>query len=93
MNLDPVYRKYHHGKLTYIADYAFLENYILVLSQDEVVYGKGTMVQKAPGEMPDRLGELKTLYTWQFTFPGKKLLFMGQDFAQVREWDVKQSID
>ena len=93
MNLDPVYRKYHHGKLTYIVYYAFLENYILVLSHDEVVYGKGTMVQKAPGEMPDRLGELKTLYTWQFTFPGKKLLFMGQDFAQVREWDVKQSID
>jgi len=93
MNLDPVYRKWHHDKLTHIADYAFTENYVLVLSHDEVVYGKGTMVNKAPGAIMDKLGELKTLYTWQFTFPGKKLLFMGQEFAQEREWNVKQSID
>ena len=93
MNLDPVYRRYHHGKLTHIADYAFTENYILVLSHDEVVYGKGAMVKKAPGEQQDRMGELKTLYTWQVTFPGKKLLFMGQEFAQEKEWDVKHSID
>ena len=93
MNLDPVYRKWHHDKLTHIADYAFTENYVLVLSHDEVVYGKGTMVNKAPGDIMSKLGELKTLYTWQFTFPGKKLLFMGQEFAQEREWNVKESID
>ncbi|MBR3015592.1 MAG: 1,4-alpha-glucan branching protein GlgB, partial [Clostridia bacterium] len=84
MNLDPVYRRYHHGQLTHIADYAFSENYVLVLSHDEVVYGKGTMVKKAPGSIQDRMGEVKTLYTWQFTFPGKKLLFMGQEFAQEK---------
>ena len=93
MNLDPVYRKWHHGNLTHIADYAFTENYILVLSHDEVVYGKGSMVNKAPGSEADRMGEVKTLYTWQFTFPGKKLLFMGQEFAMNREWNVKESID
>ena len=93
MNLDPVYRKWHHETLTHVADYAFTENYVLVLSHDEVVYGKGTMVKKAPGEQQDRMGELKTLYAWQFTFPGKKLLFMGQEFAQEAEWNVKQSID
>ena len=93
MNLDPVYRKWHHGNLTHIADYAFTENYILVLSHDEVVYGKGSMVNKAPGSEADKMGEVKTLYTWQFTFPGKKLLFMGQEFAMYREWNVKESID
>ncbi len=93
MALDPVYRKWHHEKLTHIADYAFTENYVLVLSHDEVVYGKHSMVEKAPGSIMERLGELKTLYTWQFTFPGKKLLFMGQEFAMNREWNVKESID
>ncbi|MBQ1365098.1 MAG: 1,4-alpha-glucan branching protein GlgB [Clostridia bacterium] len=91
--LDPVYRKWHHGTLTHIADYAFTENYVLVLSHDEVVYGKGSMAMKAPGAKPERLGELKAMYTWQFTFPGKKLMFMGQEFAQEREWNVKESID
>jgi len=92
-NMDPVYRKWHHGQLTHVADYAFSENYVLVLSHDEVVYGKGTMVNKAPGDIQAKMGELKALYTWQFTFPGKKLLFMGQEFAQEREWNVKESID
>jgi len=92
-NLDPVYRKWHHGQLTHVVDYAFSENYVLVLSHDEVVYGKGTMVNKAPGSIQEKMGELKALYTWQFTHPGKKLLFMGQEFAQEREWNVKDSID
>ena len=92
-NLDPVYRKWHHGQLTHVVDYAFSENYVLVLSHDEVVYGKGTMVNKAPGDIQSRMGQLKALYTWQFTHPGKKLLFMGQEFAQEREWNVKESID
>ncbi len=91
--LDPVYRKWHHGVLTHTADYAFSENYVLVLSHDEVVYGKHSMVEKAPGKIEDRMGSLKTLYTFQFTHPGKKLLFMGQDFAQEREWNVEESID
>ena len=93
MALDPVYRKWHHGVLTHTADYAFSENYVLVLSHDEVVYGKHSMVEKAPGKIEDRMGSLKTMYTFQFTHPGKKLLFMGQDFAQEREWNVKESID
>jgi len=92
-NLDPVYRKWHHGQLTHVVDYAFSENFVLVLSHDEVVYGKGTMVNKAPGSIQEKMGELKALYTWQFTHPGKKLLFMGQEFAQEREWNVKDSID
>ncbi len=92
-NLDPVYRKWHHGLLTHVVDYAFSENFVLVLSHDEVVYGKGTMVNKAPGDIQAKMGELKALYTWQFTHPGKKLLFMGQEFAQEREWNVKESID
>ena len=91
--LDPVYRKWHHGTLTHTADYAFTENFILVLSHDEVVYGKHSLVEKAPGGIEERFGGLKTLYTFQFTHPGKKLLFMGQDFAQEREWNVEESID
>jgi len=91
--LDPIYRKWHHGQLTHTVDYAFTENFVLVLSHDEVVYGKHSLVGKAPGGIQDRLGGLKTLYTFQFAHPGKKLLFMGQDFAQDREWNVKESID
>lgn len=91
--LDPIYRKWHHGMLTHTADYAFSENYVLVLSHDEVVYGKHSMVEKATGRIEDRMSGLKTLYTYQFTHPGKKLLFMGQEFAQDREWNVTESID
>ena len=90
---DPVYRKWHHGELTHTADYAFTENFVLVLSHDEVVYGKHSLGEKAPGKIEDRFGGLKTLYTFQMTHPGKKLLFMGQDFAQDREWNVNESID
>ena len=90
---DPVYRRWHHGELTHTVDYAFSENYVLVLSHDEVVYGKHSMVEKAPGSIMDRFGGLKVLYTYQMTHPGKKLLFMGQDFAQEREWNVAESID
>jgi len=90
---DPIYRRWHHGELTHTVDYAFTENFVLVLSHDEVVYGKHSMVEKAPGGLMDRLGGVKVLYTFQFTHPGKKLLFMGQDFAQDREWNVRESID
>ncbi|MBR0384807.1 MAG: 1,4-alpha-glucan branching protein GlgB [Eubacteriaceae bacterium] len=90
---DPIYRKWHHHELTHTVDYAFTENFILVLSHDEVVYGKQSMVGKTPGSIMDRLGGVKTLYTYQFTHPGKKLLFMGQDFAQDAEWDYHKEID
>ncbi len=90
---DPIYRKYHHGLMTHTLDYVFDERFILVLSHDEVVYGKGSMLNKFPGNMMDKFGSLKTFYTMMFGHPGKKLLFMGQDFAQEREWDYNSSLD
>ena len=84
---DPVFRRYAHEKLTHTADYAFLENWVLVLSHDEVVHLKRSMLDKFPGSFEDKSGGLKTLYTFQFTHPGKKLLFMGQDIAEDREWN------
>ncbi len=90
---DPIYRKWHHGELTHTVDYAFFENFVLVLSHDEVVHLKHSMVEKAPGSVEDRFGGLKTLYAYQFTHPGKKLLFMGQEFAQDREWSEARELD
>lgn len=90
---DPIYRFYHHGQITHSADYIFDEHFVLVLSHDEVVHLKHSMVEKSPGNLMDRLGILKTLYTYMMTFPGKKLLFMGQDFAEDREWDEKREIN
>ena len=92
-NLDPVYRPWHHHLMTHTLEYIFDENYMLVLSHDEVVYGKGSMVNKFPGNKMDKLGSLKTCYTMMIGHPGKKLLFMGQDFAQEREWNFKTSLD
>ena len=86
-------RRYHHGELTHIPDYAFTENFILVLSHDEVNVGKGSILNRMPGSYEDRMGGVKALYAFQFTFPGKKLLFMGQDFAQDAEWDFSKSLD
>ena len=90
---DPIYRKYHHGKLTYTYDYAFTENFVLVLSHDEVVHLKHSMLEKMPGSIQDKFSGLKALYALQFLSPGKKLLFMGQDFAEDREWDEKREIN
>lgn len=90
---DPVYRKYHHGELTHPFSYAFTENFILVLSHDEVVHLKHSMLGKMPGRLEDKLSGLKALYALQFTSPGKKLLFMGQEFAEDREWDEKREIN
>ena len=90
---DPVYRRFHHEELAHTVDYAFAENWVLVLSHDEVVHLKRSMAEKAPGSQGDRLATLKTLYTYQFTHPGKKLLFMGQDFAMEREWSEAREID
>jgi 1,4-alpha-glucan branching enzyme len=90
---DPVYRKYHHWLMTHTFEYIFNENYILVLSHDEVVYGKGSMFNKMPGNKMDKFGSLKSYYTMMMGHPGKKLLFMGQDFAQENEWNFMTSLD
>ena len=92
-NTDPIFRPYHHGLMTHTFEYAFDENYMLVLSHDEVVYGKGSMINKFIGNKLDKLGSLKTCYTMMMGHPGKKLLFMGQDFAQEREWNFKTGLD
>ncbi len=92
-NTDPIFRPYHHGLMTHTLEYIFDENYMLVLSHDEVVYGKGSMINKFPGNKMDKFGSLKTCYTMMIGHPGKKLLFMGQDFAQEREWNFKTSLD
>jgi len=90
---DPVYRKYHFDQLTHTTDYVFSEYFINVLSHDEVVHLKAPMLYKMPGAIPDKLSGLKNLYTYQFTHPGKKLLFMGQEFAEDREWDENRIIN
>ncbi len=86
-------RRYHHGELTHIPDYAFSGNFILVLSHDEVNVGKGSITDRLFGSYEDKLASVKALYAFQFTFPGKKLLFMGLDFAQDSEWDFGKSLD
>lgn len=90
---DPIYRSYHHDLITHTTDYCFDENYILPLSHDEVVHLKHSMLEKFPGGLPDRFAGLKTLYTFMFTHPGKKLLFMGQDFADYAEWQETQPLN
>lgn len=92
-NTDPIFRPYHHGLMTHTFEYIFDENYMLVLSHDEVVYGKGSMYNKFPGSRMDKLGSLKTCYTMMMGHPGKKLLFMGQDFGQESEWNYKTGLD
>ena len=79
--------------MTHTFEYIFNENYMLVLSHDEVVYGKGSMYNKFPGNKMDKLGSLKALYTMMMGHPGKKLLFMGQDFAQINEWNFRTGLD
>ncbi len=89
---DPIFRKWHHEAVTHVSSYAYLENYILVLSHDEVVHLKKPMIYKFPGNMMDKVGALKAFYTYMMTFPGKKLLFMGQEFGESNEWDENREI-
>jgi 1,4-alpha-glucan branching enzyme len=83
---DPIYRRYHQGQLSFSLIYAFNENFVLPLSHDEVVYGKGSLIGKMPGDEWQRFANLRALFTYMWTHPGKKLLFMGGEFAQGREW-------
>lgn len=93
MKLDPYFRKYNHNKMTFGMTYATSENYILPLSHDEVVHLKCSMINKMPGLYDDKFANLKAGYTFMIGHPGKKLLFMGQDFAQFHEWDEKVALD
>ncbi len=93
LSRDPVYRRYHQGELTFRMIYAFNENFVLGLSHDEVVYGKGSLVGKMPGDDWQKFANLRLLYGYQFTQPGKKLLFMGAEFAQWSEWRHDGGLD
>ena len=90
---DPVHRKYHHDQLTFRAMYGYTENFCLPLSHDEVVHGKGSLLSKMPGDAWQKFANLRALYAYQFTTPGKKLLFMGGEFGQWREWAHELSLD
>ena len=93
MKLDPYFRKYNHHKMTFGLTYFTSEKYILVLSHDEVVHLKCSMINKMPGLLDDKFANLKAGYTFMLGHPGKKLLFMGQDFGQFHEWDEKTALD
>ena len=90
---EPIYRKYHQGQLTFSLVYAFSENFVLPLSHDEVVYGKGSILGKMPGDDWQQFANLRALYGFFWTHPGKKLLFMGGEFAQRREWTHEGELD
>jgi 1,4-alpha-glucan branching enzyme len=90
---DPVYRKHHHDELTFSLWYAFHENFVLPLSHDEVVHGKGSIIGRMPGDAWQQFANVRTLYGYMWTHPGKKLLFMGCEFAQRREWTHEDSLE
>jgi 1,4-alpha-glucan branching enzyme len=90
---DPVHRRYHHHDLTFGMMYAFTENFVLPLSHDEVVHGKGSLLNKMPGDRWQQFANLRSLFAWMWAHPGKQLLFMGGELAQEREWSEERSID
>ena len=90
---EPIHRRWHHHELTFSLVYAFTENFILPLSHDEVVHGKGSMLSKMPGDRWQQLANLRALYAFMWAHPGKKLLFMGNEIAQEQEWSEERSLD
>jgi 1,4-alpha-glucan branching enzyme len=90
---DPIHRRFHHHQLTFGLIYAFSENFVLPLSHDEVVHGKGSLLTKMPGDRWQQLANLRSLYSWMWAHPGKQLLFMGCEIAQEQEWSESRSLD
>ncbi len=90
---EPIYRQYHHNELTFSMMYAYTENFVMPLSHDEVVHGKGSLINKIPGDRWQQLATLRAMYAYMWAHPGKQLLFMGQEFGQAREWSEARSLD
>lgn len=93
MELDPIHRKHHHSLMTFGLHYAYSENFVLPISHDEVVHGKGSMIEKMPGDEWQKFANLRAYYGFMWTHPGKKLMFMGNEFAQWREWNHDRQLD
>ena len=93
MGREPVYRQFHHHEMTFAMAYAYSENFILPISHDEVVHGKGSMFERAPQDEWRKFGTLRAFYAFMWAHPGKKLLFMGTEFGQRREFSESRSID